>query len=238
MNILVQFGIVVFFLLLSYLIEKKKWYWIISNYSGRTETEKEELRANRYPERVGRLFRYIALGLLFFIVLIYLEIPYTFEISFVYLLVSILAGVIHLSKYEVKAKQKQSYVIGVIIGITVLFFVSFLGYLGYRESNMVFKERTFEIKGQYGERWSYDEVEKVELTNEFPDVKTRLNGFGMSNRSKGLFFVHELGKGKLFLYHDIKPYLFIQLDGEYVYINSKDSNETEGWYQQLLKKTQ
>ncbi|MDZ5474104.1 DUF3784 domain-containing protein [Bacillus sp. 31A1R] len=233
MLLAINIFISVLFIALAYLIEKKKIYDLLSNFNNRSKEEQQELIQNGYPQRVGKMLKYIGIVLLLLTILNIAKVPFSIEIYFSFLMLSLFGGMIYLSKFEVKGKRKRSYWITSIIAVVSITSIVILFLIGYKEHDVIIKAETFEITGMYGDKWRLEEIKEVTLLNEYPQIKTKLSGFGTEQLAKGSFRLEELGRGKLFIYKNQKPYILIKLNKQYVILNSKNPVKTELWYEQL-----
>ncbi|MEH7441182.1 DUF3784 domain-containing protein [Bacillus sp. JJ1122] len=226
----VQLFLIVMFLLLGWAIVKKDAYWLISNFNGRTEDEQKQLIENGFPQRVGKLMLATAAGMAILLPLSFTSFTYSMEIQFGFMLVFLLGGLIYLSKYEVKSKRKRSYIISSVLAIVTIGFLIVISFLGYQNFEIKTNQDSFEITGMYGDVWKYDEIQSVELLDEMPEVTWKQNGFGLATMSKGQFRVKNFGSSLLFIHKGSSPYLYIELEGKKVFINSKNPEQTKKWY--------
>lgn len=234
--LMIELLLIALFILMGWAIKKKKVYWIISGFNTRPKDEQEKLIEKGLPQKTGTLMYIIGFGMLCLLPLLFTPFKYAMEVQFGFMLVVMMGGLIYLSKYELPKKRKMSYITSISLSLFLLLFVGGIAYLGYQDFNLEIKEESFEISGVYGDEWSFEEIEKIELMEEMPEVTARTNGFGMSGVSKGYFTVTDYGKSLLFIEHGISPYLYIKLNDKQVFINSINSQETENWYKQLKKK--
>lgn len=234
----IQFAVALILLGLGWLILYKKAYSLISSFHSRPEAEKEQLIQNGYPDKTGKMLMGAGLGILILMPLLFTGFVYALEVQIVFMLVFLLGGFIYLSKYEVAAKRKKSYIISTSVFIVTIGFVSVLTYLGYQDINMVLKDDTFEVKGVYGDEWSYADVYRVELLTEMPKVELRKNGFGMPTMSKGYFIVEGYGSSLLYIYKGKAPYLYVEVGDEKLFLNAESESETKKWYDQLVQRTE
>jgi hypothetical protein len=229
----VQLFLIFMFLVFGWAIVKKEAYWLISNFNGRTADEQKELIENGFPQRVGNLMLIIAGGLAILLPLSFTSFDYSMELQFGFMLMFLLGGLIYLSKYEIQAKRKRSYIISSVLAFIIIGFVGGLSFLGYQDFELKTSQESFEITGMYGSVWSYEEIQSVELLDEMPEVTLKQNGFGLSTMSKGQFKVKNYGSSTLFIHKGSSPYLYIELEGKKIFINSKNPEQTKKWYTQL-----
>ncbi|MEH7177722.1 PH domain-containing protein [Neobacillus vireti] len=88
----------------------------------------------------------------------------------------------------------------------------------------------------YGDEWTYKEIISIELMDHLPEVTVRTNGVGLPALSKGQFKVTGYGTSLLFIQKGSSPYIYIEMKDRKIFINDKDPEQTQIWYQQLIEK--
>jgi Domain of unknown function (DUF3784) len=234
-HIVVQLFVILLFFILGWAIRYKRQYMLISGFNNRSEEEQKILIENGYPQKTGNLLIMTAIGMLILSPLVFTSFPYIIEVQYGFMTVFLLGGFIYVAKYEIPVKRKKSYWFASIFTISVIGFISVLFYLGYQSNELVVKEQTFEITGIYGDEWKVEDIEKIELLNEMPNVTYKENGFGMSNLSKGYFHVETYGSSLLFIRNG-GPYLLIKMKNRTIIINGENSEQTQSWYEQINDK--
>lgn len=231
-HIVVQLFVIILFFILGWTIRFKGQYMLISGFNNRSEEEQKILIENGYPQKTGNLLIMTAVGMLILFPLVFTSFPYIIEVQYGFMTLFLLVGFIYVSKYEIPEKRKKSYWFASIFTLLVIGFISGLFYLGYQLNELVVKEQTFEITGLYGDEWKVEDIEKIELLNEMPNVSYKENGFGMSNLSKGYFSVETYGSSLLFIRNG-GPYLLIEMKDGIIFINGENSEQTKSWYEQM-----
>lgn len=88
----------------------------------------------------------------------------------------------------------------------------------------------------YDTHFNVSEIESVKLLDKMPeDDFSRTNGADTEKYLIGHFEGKETGKCMMYLYRDYNPILAIKLPDETIYINSKEENKVQEWYQKLLE---
>lgn len=233
----VQLFMIVLFLFFGWAIVKKEWYWLISNFNGKTKDEQQQLIKNGYPQRVGKLMLATGAGMFILLPLSFTSFKYSIEVQFGFMIIFLLGGLIYLSKYEIKEKRKRSYILSSLLAIGTIGFIVGLTFVGYKDFELKGYEDSFEITGMYGGEWDYAKVRNVELLEEMPEVTWKQNGFGLATMAKGQFKVQNYGSSLLFIHKDASPYLYIETDNDKIFINSQNPDETEEWFDILSEKT-
>ncbi|PKR77276.1 hypothetical protein CEY16_11095 [Halalkalibacillus sediminis] len=219
---------------LAYLIVKKKEYSLLSGFSNRPEEEKEYLKSSGYTDAVEKMLKYTFYFLLFITIAGVVQVPYIFEIGIALFLIVIMSWTIYIQKYEVPRKRKKAYwLTGSITGV-VFIGVAVLTYVGLKDPVVTIDDESFEVSGVYGVEWELEEVEEVQLLDELPEVIARTNGFAFSGVLKGNFLLEKpYGGGKLFVRTESSPYLYVESQEEYLIVNHKSKEITEGWFDEL-----
>ena len=224
---------------ITYLFKKKKDFSLLSGYSNRPEEEKQYLQESGYLKAMSNVFfTSFWIILVTFIVGLF-PIPWAFEIGLSVFIIYLMIGFIWVQRYEVPHKRKKMYWLSGILSGGTLIFIAVIATLGFIDNNdFHIHEDTFEISGMYGVEWDLEDIEKVQLLDELPEVIMRTNGFAMSNVLKGKFNLEEpYGSGLLFIQGDEKPYLAIITEDSYIIMNRKESEETIQLYDELIQAT-
>lgn len=232
----IQLFIIVLLVVMGWLIRYKKMYGIISGFSARTDEEQQILIENGYPQKTGMLLFITGLGMLILMPLSFTAFSYIIEVQFGYMLLVLMLGSIYLVKFDLPQKRKKYYILHTGLFIVVAGFILVLSFMGYQQNKLVISDETFEITGMYGDAWKLEDISEIKLLNEMPEVKAKLNGFGTSSISKGLFKVEEYGNSLLFIQKGT-PILYIKVNDKQLFLNSKSPEQTEQWYMELKKAT-
>jgi hypothetical protein len=231
-----QLIVAIVFLLLGWVIRKKKMYSLISGFNTRPEEEQEQLIKNGYPQKVANLLMLTAIGMIILLPLSFTNFIYATEVQFGFMIIFLFGGFVFLSRYEIAIKRKRSYIIGTIIGTIViggLVAISLFGYQGYE---LITNDERFEITGMYGDEWVYEDIIHIELMEEMPEVTVRTNGVGLPTLSKGHFKVKGYGSTLLFIQNHTTPYIYIETKDRKIFINDKDPELTRAWFKTLTEK--
>jgi len=86
----------------------------------------------------------------------------------------------------------------------------------------------------YATSFPLSSVREVKLIDTLPGG-TRTNGISTGQYNLGNFTLNGYGKSKMYLYNTDIPFLVIRLDNLTVFYNSKDSEQTQLIYLQLLQ---
>lgn len=153
-------------------------------------------------------------------------------------IVAILVGVsiiaVKAQRYNVSSR-KQNWLVYLLLGITFLIVLGIIGY-GFIPSKVVYSTNSVKFTGMYGTEIKSDDILKVELVSNIPDIKLRVNGFSFGRVSKGIFMVEEWGKTRLLVHQFYAPFIVItKQNGEKLIINFTDKTYTELVYSDISK---
>ncbi|HEY4599949.1 MAG TPA: DUF3784 domain-containing protein [Cerasibacillus sp.] len=221
---------------LTYLIVKKKDYFLISGFYKRSEEEKVYLQKSGYLNAMAKAMTisFWIFTLTFIVGL--LPIPYGFEIGIGIFLIVLLGGMIWIQRYEVPYRRKRATWTTAIISIVTLGFIIAIFVVGYIDNEIKVNQDIFEITGMYGLELDIDDIEHITLLDELPEVIMKTNGFATTNLLKGRFqLVEPYGTCTLFIQKRTNPVLYIQTKDDYVMIARKDANETRVLHDLLIQ---
>ena len=140
------------------------------------------------------------------------------------------AYLLYISKLDSKRTRKRNVI---ILLVTIVFTFGLIGvsfYVGFSSNELTVSDQQLHISGLYGVDWPLEEVTNVEIVEHLPNIQLRTNGFAYGERLKGRFRLEGFGNGRLFLYRDNPPFLFIQKGEDYLFNNSKDGKMTLQWF--------
>ncbi|WP_216829783.1 DUF3784 domain-containing protein [Alkalihalobacterium elongatum] len=232
--IIIQLFMVLMFFLLGYLIVKKEVYFLLSGFSSKSEEEQKILIKNGYPQAAGRALINSGFILVGGLGLYLLKIPYMIELSWLVMIIYIFTHLLYIGKLDTTKSSKRN---SIILILTIVFTFGILGvvtYIGIQPNHLSTSDTQLQISGFYGVDWPLDKITNVELVDTIPNVQVRTNGFAFANRLKGHFRLEELGKGRLLLYRNHPPFIYIEKGEDYLFINSRDINETRLWYEEMM----
>lgn len=184
--VITQISVILLFLVLGWAVRVKKAYWLISGFASRPEIEKEQLINSGYPQKTGSLLIGTAVGMLVLLPLSFTGFRFAMEVQFGFMMIVLLGGFIYLSRYEVPAKRKRSYIIALILFIVTLGPLIYLTVSSHKGYEMALAEDSFEIFGMYGDEWNYRDIQSVQLLEDMPEVTWKQNGIGLLPFHRGI----------------------------------------------------
>jgi uncharacterized membrane protein len=117
----------------------------------------------------------------------------------------------------------------IIIGTTA---ISFWADFGEVEMTMISENNTIEIQApMYGYQFNAEDIIGVDMIDDIPSG-LRTNGVSTERYALGNFNIDGYGKSKLYITRNA-PYIVIELDGLYVFINGETEEQTQEYYNQL-----
>ncbi|MEH7344646.1 DUF3784 domain-containing protein [Bacillus sp. JJ1532] len=235
--IISQLILIIIFSLIGWAIRYKKAYYLISGFSSRTEEEKQQLIANRLPQKTGSLLLITAVVMVLLLPLSFTSFKYAMEAQFGSMLILLMGGLIYLSKYETLSKRKRSYIISTVLFVAVIGSIIALTVYSYQGYELKVHDNRFEITGMYGDEWRTTDIKRIELMDSMPEVTLRTNGVGLPTLSKGHFKIKDYGSSLLFIQKGSSPYIYIEMEKKKIFINDKDPDKTKLWYEELKEKS-
>lgn len=225
---------VLLFFLLGYFIIKKEAYFLLSGFSAKSAEDQQILIQNGYPQVAGRAMinsSYILLGGLG---LYLFRIPYMMELSWLVMIIYLFAHLLYICKLDTTQSSKRNLIILIITIVSTFGILGGVFYIGIQPNEVSISDNRLDISGFYGVEWPLEKITNVELVDTIPNIQVRTNGFALANRLKGHFRIEGLGKGRLYLFCDRPPFIYIEKGEEYLFINSRDISETKLWYEEMM----
>lgn len=216
-------GMSLLFIAIGFIVTERNAKYTLSGYNLMNEEDGKRIDIKSYLSFFRKFHVFLGVTLLIFgAALTYLL---NENVGLIFLVVYPILAYTYLvlasSKYSKGLSAKWNKV-GVFIMIGTLVFVAgFFGYL-FKENKLVFDAQRIEIKRIYGENLSQNQIESIELVNQFPNITYKTNGFALGSIKKGYFKTENGEMVKLILNSDNKPYiLFIKSDGNKIYYSAK-----------------
>ena len=132
-----------------------------------------------------------------------------------------------------KKKNRFITVFYLFVIFSTLAVIVILAFRGSVENKVVLKLQEMDIQGLYGMDVLKTDILNVEIVDEMPPIKERSNGFAGNNLCKGEFVLEDDSKCKLFINKEIPIFVRITCKDDVLYINTKDSEETQNLYQSI-----
>ncbi|ETA79144.1 DUF3784 domain-containing protein [Youngiibacter fragilis] len=215
-------GIVSFtFLIIWYLVDRKKMYWLIAGVN----TASEEQKANMDLESIGKAVGKMSLSL----ALINLISALTWKTGessfFIAMAANILVPIItivKIRKYDTNRKTKgetilaASFTLVIVIGIGILFLTTI------KESSVAIEGDSVKVSGIFGRSIPLGDIEDIRIVETLPVVTMRTNGAAIGSVLKGRFKLVGANRAYLYLYKSGGPYILIETLDYPVYLNFRD----------------
>ncbi len=143
-------------------------------------------------------------------------------------LIGVLIMVINAQRFDKnKDKTKRAKLTYIILGLVAVFVIGLLTY-GYLPTKVNVSDNMIKFSGMYGFETSISDIDKVELSDKIPHIKTRTNGFSSGLVKKGFFNLDNFGKTRLLISSNKSPYLIItKNNSDKIIVNFKDKTETK-----------
>ncbi|MEB1808576.1 MAG: hypothetical protein LPK26_15010 [Bacillaceae bacterium] len=121
----------------------------------------------------------------------------------------------------------------IILTIFVFIVICFVTYLTYSANHLEIEEGKIKVTGHLGTEIAIEDVQVIELHASIPNIQRKVGGASMFNRKKGQFLLENLGRGHLYIHLNKPPFIYIESEDRYIYINSTDPTVTQEWYDAL-----
>ena len=128
----------------------------------------------------------------------------------------------------------RQFALPAVIAFVVLIFVAALMFFSSRPTTVTFLETGIQIHGMYGDVYTWESIEAVELMEELPTIEMRTNGSALGSNLKGHFRTSELGSVKLFVNTRKPPFIYLETDGGITIFNLNDLDATQAAFNELL----
>ena len=149
-------------------------------------------------------------------------------------LIGVLIMVINAQRFDKnKDKAKRAKLTYIILGLVAVFVIGLLTY-GYLPTKVNVSDNMIKFSGMYGFETSITDIDKVELSDKIPHIKTRTNGFSSGAVKKGFFNLDKFGKTRLLISSNKSPYLIMtKNNSDKIIVNFKDKNVTEKIFREI-----
>ncbi len=229
--VIVQIMTIAILFLFGYLILKKEQYELISGFAMKSEEEQQELIKKGYPQAQAKGLICAGYILLAGLLLELMNVRNAILISLLVMTVFLFAYLLYITKLDVERTRKRNVIILIVTMVFTFAIVGGVVYVGAGANELTVSDEYLHISGGYGVDWPLEEVTNVELVEQLPKIQMRMNGYSLGQRLKGRFRLEELGNGRLFLYRDHPPFVFIEKGEDFLFSNSKDEAVTIQWYE-------
>ncbi len=156
-------------------------------------------------------------------------------ISLIVIIIGVLIITTIAQKHDKNKKSKLEKILVPILLISITVIVSIFIWRDSTPTTVNITDEKIGFTGSYGITINLSEIEKVELWEKMPKILRRTNGLSLGDIKKGHFKVDSIGKCRLFLDSAKEPVLYIKnINGDQIIYNSKDPQQTEDLYLQLL----
>jgi len=233
------------FIFLGLAVHVFKWYFLISGYNTMSKEKKANVDIKGLSRAMG-IYSYIN-GILFILagVLYTLGVKVVLVPAFVILGISTIYFLIRAQKYDGNIYDEYGRMrhgalkkITVPVGITIisLIFVAVLLFYSIQPTEITISDDGIKIHGMYGDFYTWDSIEKVELNENLPTIERRTNGSAVGSKLKGHFRTKELGPVKLFVDTEKPPFIYLVTNDRIIIFNMTNKDETSVIYREMLNK--
>jgi len=214
-----------------------KWYFLISGY-------------NTMPKGLGRLMGiygyangavFLVLGVLELLGKKQPMLPALifFAVSTIYLLIKAQKydGNVHKKGGKMLKRQGQNPTVSVVVTIVTIIFVAVLMLFSAQATKATFLDEGVKIHGMYGDVYTWESIDEIELIEKLPTIERRTNGSAVGSFLKGHFRTTEMGSVKLFVDTKIPPFIFLKTQEDIIIFNMRTPEETQNVFEEILKRS-
>lgn len=225
------------FIAIAIAIKHYNCYWFISGYNTASKEQKEKIDIEGLARLTGNFcFMLAAIFASAGIFALYKNIIGVL-VSMSPLVLLIPFMLVKAQKYNyMSTSEKNSKAIVIAVIVIMILSTAFAGGLmlyGSRETKVEIGETTIGISAPYSIRYSFSDIQEVELRDTMPEVINKLDGFDMGKLRKGNFKLKDLGGARLYVNSEKGPYIFIKKQDKYIIISLKDGDKTEDLFFRL-----
>jgi hypothetical protein len=235
----------IFLIAIGLAVHVFKLYFLISGYN----TMSKEKKAKVDTEGLGRLMGiyayvnggvFIVMGVLQALGLKPVQTPAVvfFVISTVYLLIKAQKydGNIYDENGKLRKGAGKQLALPMILALVALIFVAVLMFFSSQSTKVTFLDEGIQIQGIYGDVYTWESIEGVEMMEELPTIEMRTNGSALGSNLKGHFRTRELGSVKLFVNTQKPPFIYLETDGGITIFNLNNADETQEVFKEILRR--
>lgn len=219
-----------------YISEKRKYF----SFDDRRFTDDDYLKVQDLKiGQLERIFLYIMLAIYIAALLVHLFISPVFSIWLLGLFFSsilLLSLLVDLKLYTI-ARDKSHIIMAVIWLVMIIGIFGFLSMASINESNITFDENEFNLSSlDYG--IPYEDIEGVEMRDTVPEIPYNHLVLGIGDHLHGTFLEGTTNVNRLDIEDKSQPIIYINTVSMNIYINDKDAQVTENWFEELRSKVE
>ena len=131
-------------------------------------------------------------------------------------------------------QNKKDQVLQYLFNISIVVLLLLVLYIGIKPPQVMISENYVRITGSYGVEMQIEDIDRLELRELLPRIKTRTNGMNLLGIARrGIYDLEELGKTRLISFSTGGPFILMHTGDEWIVLNFKKPEETEALYRKL-----
>ncbi len=131
-------------------------------------------------------------------------------------------------------QNKKDQVLQYLFNISIVVLLVLVLYIGIKPPQVMISENYVRITGSYGVEMQIEDIDRLELRELLPRIKTRTNGMNLLGIARrGIYDLEELGKTRLISFSTGGPFILMHTGDEWIVLNFKKPEETEALYRKL-----
>ncbi|HZK53044.1 MAG TPA: DUF3784 domain-containing protein [Desulfosporosinus sp.] len=227
---------------LSIFLLSGRGIWLIAGYNTMSKRQQNKYDTKKLTRATGIILIIISIAML--------ALGASLINTTVFLIIvfaSAIINVIYTNKYCLKPvlddeetdstiyKEKGSVLknmIGIGLGIVVVLIVGVSLYFSSKPPVYSINNGTLVISTLYGKNVNLSEIQDVQLKDDLPLIKLRLNGLGLGSIQKGSFS-SDIGNVTLYIDKSTPPFIYIKTTSELIILNDQSKAKTEALFNEL-----
>jgi len=230
---------------MGFAVHVLKWYFLISGYNTMPKEKKENVNTEGLGRLIG-IYSYINGGIFIVMgVLNALNIRISPTPAIVFFVLSTVVLLIKAQKYDgnvfdengkLRKGAGKQFAMPAGISVVVLIGVAILMLISVQPAKVTFTDDGIRIHGMYGDTYTWDTIESVELREGLPTVLLRTNGSEVGSTLKGYFKTAEMGTVKMHVNTQCPPFIYLKSNERVIIFNMKNTDETREVFREIKEK--
>jgi hypothetical protein len=233
---------------LSIILLSGRGSWLIAGYNTMSKEQQNKYDSKKLTRATGIMLIITSIALLT------LAFALINAIAFLIIVfVSVIILIIYTNKYCLKPdsnkekndsiidREKSSWLdiktmiaIGSVIILALIVGISM--YFSSKPPIYSVNNGTLVISTQFGKNVNLSDIQSIQLKNDLPVIKSRINGLGLGSIQKGKF-LSDIGNVTLYIDSSKPPFIYIKTTSELIIINDQSNSKTEALFTKLNSDT-
>lgn len=225
------FIVAIFLCVLAFGIHNLKWHFLISGYNTLSPEDQQKVDINGLSKTTAVILYVVAACIAGLGIATWQEIDWLVPTIILLLVAFSIGASIYSRRYSknVSNSKRKNKIASIILVVTFVG-VAVLLYFSTQETSVTTTDDALTIEGMYGDTFSWDELDDVQLVNELPAISIRTNGSAVGSDLKGHFKFENGDKAILFVDKSVPPFITFTANDKLYYVNFKNVDDTNALY--------